>query len=65
LASIDRQRLMDEEGAQPLRYNPNDRPSKSYTLVPEKWHNDPEALLRILKKSMEFCATLPVKKNRK
>ncbi len=64
LSPEDRENLIEKENAQPLRYEPDDSPSKSYTLVPESWHDDPDKLLPILKKSVEYCSTLPMKKKR-
>ncbi len=64
LSREDREELIDKENAQPLRYNPDDSPSKSYTLVPESWHDEPDKLLPILEKSIDYCSTLPMKKKR-
>ena len=36
--------FLAEEGARPLRYRPEDRPSKSYVLVPEAMLDDRDAL---------------------
>jgi len=64
LSPEDRENLMVEEHALPLRYSPEDSASKSYTLVPEGWHDDPDKLLPILMKSVEYCSTLPLKKKK-
>ena len=65
LSPVDRDRLMTKENAQPLRYDPDDPPSKSYTLVPDEWHAAPEKLRAVLMQSIEYCATLPAKKKKK
>ncbi len=36
--------LLAEEGARPLRYRPEDPPSKSYVLVPDSMLDDRDAL---------------------
>jgi len=62
LSPEDRETLLVEEDALPLRYSPEDSASKSYTLVPESWHDDPDKLLPILMKSIGYCSALPLKK---
>jgi TfoX/Sxy family transcriptional regulator of competence genes len=44
LAGADRDALLATPGAGPLRYEPDQPPSKSYVVVPEAMLSDPESL---------------------
>ena len=65
LSEGDRERLIENEGGYPLRYKESDPPSKSYTVIPKsivEAKDDP--LKKWLTLSMEYCATLPLKKKK-
>ncbi len=55
LSPRDRKLLLEEKGARPLRYKPDDPPSQSYTLVPDHWIKSPDLLLPWVLKSMDYC----------
>lgn len=61
-------RLPDEERAKLIReektslFEPMEgRPMKEYVVLPRAWHSDPERVRRLLRRSLEYAATLPAK----
>ena len=56
LAGADRDALLAEPSARPLRYEPDQPPSKSYVVVPEAMLSDPDVLRRWIVRS---AASLP------
>ncbi len=66
LSEDDRCRLIEKEGGYPLRYKPDDPPSKSYTIIPERTvAAKGEKLKEWLVLSMTYCKSLPLKKKKK
>ncbi len=59
-----RDRLLALPGARPLRYEPDDPPSKTYTLVPDAMTRDSAALAPWIKESAAFVVTLVVRRSR-
>ncbi len=51
LAGADRDALLAEPGARPLRYEPDQPPSTSYVAVPETMLSDPDGLRRWIVRS--------------
>ena len=66
LSTDDIARLIEEEGGYPLRYQPSDPPSKSYTIIPMSIvEAKGDSLKKWLVLSMNHCQTLPLKKKKK
>jgi TfoX/Sxy family transcriptional regulator of competence genes len=54
--------LIEAGLAYPLRYEPNDPPSKSYLVLPEEaWGDGDKALATALRNSIAYCQALPAK----
>ncbi len=51
LAGADREALLAEPGARPLRYEPAQPPSKSYVVMPETMLSNPDVLRRWIVRS--------------
>jgi TfoX/Sxy family transcriptional regulator of competence genes len=65
LDPADRNTLIERGLGYPLRYEPSDTPSKSYTVLPESKFGSGEAELKHwLRLSIGYCRTLPVKPRR-
>ncbi len=65
LSADDRARLIEDEGGYPLRYKPDDPPSKNYTIVPKSMVKANEDRLKSwLVSSMVYCKALPLKKKK-
>jgi len=64
LSPDDKAKLIDKEGGYPLRYKPDDPPSKGYTVLPKNIV-DGDHLKEWLVISMNFCKGLPLKKKAK
>ena len=67
LPEAERDMLMNELGAQHLRYFPNGPLKKDYVVLPETILNDANALRRWVKASIKYARSLPepIKKIRK
>ncbi|HYG46736.1 MAG TPA: TfoX/Sxy family protein [Allosphingosinicella sp.] len=62
LDPADRQALIDGGRGWPLRYEPGDPPSKSYTILPEREFGPEDADLRMwLQRSIAYCRAQPAK----
>jgi len=65
LSDTDKDRLIKEKGGYPLRYKPDDPPSKNYTVLPlaivEANSSDCEYWLTT---SIKHCKSLPLKKKK-
>ncbi len=60
LPDEERAKLISEEGAalfEPMA----GRPMKEYVVLPRAWHNDPEKVRKLLRRSLEWAAQLPAK----
>jgi len=57
--------VLEKAGGYPLRYNPDDPPSKSYTVIPIAFVDaGGTPLAAWLKASMDHCKALPLKKRK-
>ncbi len=65
LSPADIQELLGVEGARPLRYEPDDPPSKSAVLLPDRLLGDDAFMGAWIDRSMQYCQTLPLPKKRK
>jgi len=64
--NVESRNLLIEEGGYPLRYDPEDPPSKSYTVLPEKNFGTGNKILESwVLASIDYCKDLPLKKKRK
>ena len=60
LPDEERAKLISEEGValfEPMA----GRPMKEYVTLPRAWHNDPEKVRKLLRRSLEWAAQLPAK----
>jgi len=65
LSAADRDRLIETKGGYPLRYKPDDPPSKSYTVLPLSIvETNPDECEYWLTMSMQYCKSLPLKKKK-
>lgn len=60
-----RGRLLEQEGAWPLRYEEDGPVSKSYVVVPTAVEGEPRLLAPWVGRSIEYTATLPEPKRRR
>ncbi|WP_371876705.1 hypothetical protein [Sphingomonas sp. DG1-23] len=66
LPESDRAALLGEARGYPLRYDPDDPPSKSYTVLPEESYGPGrERLEKMLAASIAFCQAQPLKPKRR
>ena len=61
LSGPDREALLAEPGARPLRYEPDQPPSKSYVVLPEAMLSNPDALRRWI---VRCTAAPPIRRER-
>ena len=59
LAGSDREALLAEPGARPLRYEPDQPPSKSYVVAPEAMLSQPDVLRRWIVRSAAGLPSRP------
>lgn len=65
LADADRDALIEQAGGYPLRYKPDDPPSKGYTVLPKDMIEERgERLNHWLNTSIQHCKILPLKKKK-
>lgn len=62
LSTDDQAALLQEPGAQRLRYEPDAPESKQYIVVPGAMQTDAEALAAWVKRSAEYVTALPASK---
>jgi TfoX/Sxy family transcriptional regulator of competence genes len=65
LGPADREALLREPGAAPLRYTPDMPPSRNYVTVPAPILADDAALASWLRRSADHVATLPARPAKK
>jgi len=64
LSAKDQEELLSQSGADRLRYEPSDPPSKQYIVVPERFLRDQATLAGWMERSLKYARSLPVKKRK-
>jgi len=64
LGPADRGKLLEIDGARPLRYEPDSPPSKQSVLVPDSMLDAPDSLRPWLERSLQFSSRQPMRKKK-